>query len=91
MEPRSYASYHTSMAAVKKITVYVDEILLKKALAASGLGVSDAVREGLLTLSRRQTGAKIRRLRGRLHLELDLDSLRAVGQLAAARGDVLPT
>lgn len=64
------------MAAVKKITVYVEEALLKEAIAASGLGLSEAVREGLRTLSRRRAGQKLRQLRGRLKLELDVAALR---------------
>lgn len=72
----SNTGYNAGMAAVRKVTVYVDERLLKDALAASGLGLSEAVREGLRTLSRRRTGQKIRQLRGRLKLGLDLASLR---------------
>ena len=66
----------TSMGAAKKITIVVDEDLLREAQGVSGLGVSEVVREGLRAVAATRASKELRRWRGKIRLELDVDSLR---------------
>jgi Arc/MetJ-type ribon-helix-helix transcriptional regulator len=64
------------MGAARKITIVVDDKLLKDAQRASGLGVSEVVREGLRAVAASRAGRELRALRGKLELSLDVDTLR---------------
>lgn len=64
------------MGAAKKITIVVDNDLLRDAQGASGLGVTEVVREGLRAIMERRASRELRRWRGHVQLELDVRALR---------------
>ena len=64
------------MTAIRKITVHVPEDLLKKAQKETGEGVTETIRQGLTLVSARSAYSRLRRLRGSVHLTLDIDDLR---------------
>lgn len=64
------------MAEMKKITAHVPADLLESATRSSGLGVTEAVREGLKLLARKQAYEELRKLRGKIHFDIDLKELR---------------
>ena len=64
------------MKAVKKITVHVPEELLEKARQSTGRGITETVRQGLSLVAAGETYARLRALRGKVAIEVDLDSLR---------------
>lgn len=66
----------TSMNAGRKITVIVPDDLVRRARRVTGLGVAPTVRRGLELVAAGETYAKLRGLRGKLKLELDIDRLR---------------
>jgi Arc/MetJ family transcription regulator len=60
-----------------RTNIVIDEVLMRDALKATGLKTKrEAVEQGLLTLIRLNEQAAIRKYRGRLHWEGDLDELR---------------
>jgi Bacterial antitoxin of type II TA system, VapB len=71
----SIAGIVTSMGAAKKITIVVDEDLLRDAQEVSGLGVSEVVREGLRAVAASRASKALRGWRGKVRLEL-ADTLR---------------
>lgn len=64
------------MGEMRKITVHVPEELLEKAQAFTGEGVTETVRQGLLTLSQREALLRLRTLRGKVKFGIDLMKLR---------------
>ncbi|HEX9622626.1 MAG TPA: hypothetical protein VF989_20935 [Polyangiaceae bacterium] len=64
------------MKAVRKITVVVPDELLRRAKRATGLGLAPTVRKGLELVAAREAYSELRKLRGKLDLEVDLDELR---------------
>jgi post-segregation antitoxin (ccd killing protein) len=64
------------MGAVRKITIVVDDKLLEDARRASGLGISEVVREGLRAVAASRAGRDLRKLRGTLKLSLNVEALR---------------
>jgi len=64
------------MAETRKITVEVPEALLERAMAASGEGVTRTVRRGLTLVAAGRAYEELRRLRGKVRLGIDLESLR---------------
>jgi hypothetical protein len=64
------------MGEMRKITVHVPEELLEKAQAFTGEGVTETVRQGLLTLSQREALLRLRALRGKVKFGVDLMKLR---------------
>lgn len=64
------------MKAARKITVVVPDELVRRARRATGLGVTPTVRRGLELVAARDTYRKLRRLRGKLRLAIDIDRLR---------------
>ena len=66
----------TGMGDLRKITVQVPEELLEKAQAFTGEGVTETVRQGLLTLSQRNALGRLRALRGKVKFGIDLMKLR---------------
>jgi hypothetical protein len=64
------------MSEMRKITVHVPEELLEKAQAFTGEGVTETVRQGLLTLSQREALLRLRALRGKVKFGIDLMKLR---------------
>jgi hypothetical protein len=59
-----------------KITVHVPSVLLKQAKAATGRGITETVRDGLQLLAATNAYEGLLRLRGKVHLNLDLKELR---------------
>lgn len=64
------------MAEKRKITLEVPEELLERALAASGEGITQTVRQGLQLVAAGRAYEELRRLRGKVKLGLDLEALR---------------
>ncbi len=64
------------MATEKKITVHVPEELLRKARKQTGQGISATVRQGLELVAAGETFKRLRELRGKVMLEVDIDRLR---------------
>jgi hypothetical protein len=64
------------MADSRKITVEIPEDLLERALAATDAGITETVRQGLALVAAGRAYDELRRLRGKLKLGIDLESLR---------------
>lgn len=64
------------MKAARKITVVVEDELVRRAKRASGLGLTSTVRQGLELVAAREAYRALVSLRGKLKLKVDLDSLR---------------
>jgi Arc/MetJ-type ribon-helix-helix transcriptional regulator len=64
------------MKAERKITVHVPEELLDRAREQTGQGITETVRQGLRLVAAGQTYRKLRSLRGKVSIELDLPALR---------------
>jgi hypothetical protein len=64
------------MGAVKKVTVEVPGDLLRKAQESTGEGVTATIRRGLELVAASRAQEKLRRMRGRVKLSLDLRTLR---------------
>jgi hypothetical protein len=62
--------------ATKKVTVNLPEDLLDRAMARTGKGITQTLIEGLVELERREKRSALRRLRGRVAFELDLEETR---------------
>ena len=64
------------MKAERKITVHVPKELLDRAREQTGQGITETVRQGLRLVAAGQTYRKLRSLRGKVSIELDLPALR---------------
>ena len=65
---------YTSM----RTNIVIDDKLMRETLRATGLKTKrEAVEQGLRTLLRLKRQSQIRRLRGKLHWEGDLDAMRS--------------
>ena len=64
------------MAEKRKITLEVPEDLLERALAASGEGITQTVRNGLKLVAAGRAYEELRRLRGKVKLGIELEALR---------------
>jgi len=60
----------------RKITVHVPEDLLDKAREQTGQGITETVRQGLRLVAASGTYSRLRALRGRVSIRIDLDELR---------------
>ena len=60
----------------RKITVNLPEKTLENALRITGKGLTATILEGLEELERRSRRSALRGLRGKIHLELDLEETR---------------
>ncbi|MCC6219859.1 MAG: hypothetical protein IT291_01305 [Deltaproteobacteria bacterium] len=61
----------------KKITLYVAEDLLQRAQEETGVGISDTVRKALQLMAASSSYEELRKLRGKVRLNLDVNKLRA--------------
>ena len=68
--------HRRDMETDKKITVHVPEELLRKARKQTGQGISATVRQGLKLVAAGQTFQRLRELRGKVALNVDMDELR---------------
>ena len=64
------------MKAEKKVTVMLPEELLKRALKASGEGVTPTLRKGLELVAAKDAYKALLKLKGKFDLKIDLDDLR---------------
>lgn len=64
------------MSTVRKITVNVPADVLDDATRVTGKGITETVVEGLLELKRREKRSSLRRLRGKVQFDLDLETRR---------------
>ncbi|MBW2268850.1 MAG: hypothetical protein JRH16_09745 [Deltaproteobacteria bacterium] len=64
------------MAEKRKITLEVPADLLERALASSGEGITQTVRQGLKLVAAGRAYEELRRLRGKVKLGIDLEALR---------------
>ncbi len=64
------------MKTTQKITAHVPVELLHRARAATGKGITETVRLGLDMLASAKAAEGLRRMRGKLRLDLDLAELR---------------
>lgn len=64
------------MGENRKITVHVPEDLLAKAREQTGEGITATVRRGLRLVAASRAYGRLRELRGKVRLEIDLDELR---------------
>jgi predicted nucleic acid-binding protein len=68
------------MGTAKKITVVIEKELLEQAQQASGLGVTDVIREGLKAVAAGRASRELRRWRGQAKLSIDVSALRVGGR-----------
>ena len=64
------------METTRKITVHVPADLLDKAQETTGSGITATVRQGLQLVAAADTYRRLRELRGKVPLSIDLDHLR---------------
>jgi hypothetical protein len=64
------------MIPARKITVMLPKGLVKRALQASGEGITPTLRRGLELVAAKDTYRALLKLRGRFDLKIDLDELR---------------
>jgi hypothetical protein len=64
------------MGAEKKVTAMLPEDLLKRALKASGEGITPTLRKGLELVAAKDTYRRLLNLKGKIDLDLDLDESR---------------
>lgn len=64
------------MARTQKVTVELPTQLLERARASTGEGITATVRRGLQLVAAGKAYEGLRRLRGKVRLSLDLDTLR---------------
>ena len=64
------------MSAEKKITAMLPNDLLKRALKASGEGITPTLRRGLELVAAKDTYLHLLKLRGKFDLKINLDELR---------------
>lgn len=65
------------METARKITVEIPLELLEKAQRASGTGITQTVRAGLLLVAASRTYARLRQLRGKVRFSRTLAELKA--------------
>jgi len=64
------------MKAMKKVTIVLPRDLIQKAQKATGKNLTSTVKQGLKVLSASQAYDALRKLRGKIKLDVDLDELR---------------
>lgn len=64
------------MRGQKKITVMLPEDLLRRALKASGQGLTPTLRKGLELVAAKEAYKRLLALEGKFDLKLDLDEMR---------------
>ncbi len=64
------------MSRTQKITAHVPVESLRRARAATGRGVTETVRLGLEAVATAKAAEELRRMRGKVRLDLDVAELR---------------
>ena len=62
--------------SIKKITINVPADLLNKALESSGEGITETIRRGLQLVAASKAYESLSKLRGKVHFNVDLKTLR---------------
>jgi hypothetical protein len=68
------------MKSDQKITVHVPAELLKNAQKQTGQGITATIRQGLRLVAAGETFRRLRRLRGKVAIKIDLAALRDDGR-----------
>jgi hypothetical protein len=66
----------SAMATHQKVTIEVPKDLLRRARRSTGEGITATVRRGLELVAARESYEALRKLRGKVKLSIDLDTLR---------------
>jgi hypothetical protein len=61
---------------MQKITVLLPRTLVREAMAASGMGLTPTIRQGLRKVAARPAYEALRRMRGKVKLSIDVNELR---------------
>ena len=61
---------------MRKVTVLLPKSLVKRALEASGEGLTPTIRMGLEIVARRSAYERLRQMRGKVKLSINVDELR---------------
>lgn len=64
------------MKTEKKVTVMLPKDLLLRALKASGEGITPTLRKGLELVAAKESYERLRKLKGKFDLGIELDELR---------------
>jgi hypothetical protein len=64
------------MSAERKVTIMLPEELLKRALKASGEGITPTLRKGLELVAAKETYRRLLKLKGKFDLKIDLKESR---------------
>jgi hypothetical protein len=64
------------MSSDRKITVHVPQELLDRARQSTGKGITETVRRGLQLLAAGDAYVRLRELRGKVDIQIDLEALR---------------
>ena len=77
LTPRTYRCMYADMnkeeQALRRITANLPRGLLAEACRSTGKGITETLVEGLTMIRRSRAASKARRLKGRLHLDVDLE------------------
>lgn len=77
LEPSRTICYAMYMAEkTKKVTVNLPEASLERGMAITGKGITETLVEALHELERREHRSALRRLRGKVRFDLDLEETR---------------
>lgn len=63
-------------AQTRKVTVNLPEDALDRAMRITGKGITDTLIDGLREIERRRDRSALRKMRGRVRFELDLERTR---------------
>jgi hypothetical protein len=65
-----------SVPNIRKVTVHIPEDLLDRAQRSTGEGITQTIRRGLQLVAAGDAYRKLRALRGKVSISIDLDKLR---------------
>ena len=71
-----YMYRHMAKEDIRRVTANLPAKLLRKACEVTGKGVTDTLVEGLEMVRRRAAAAKLKELRGKIRLDIDLEASR---------------
>lgn len=64
------------MNKTRRVTANVPEDLLKAAQEVTGKGITETIVDGLERVRRQRFYEKLQQLKGKIHLDIDIDELR---------------
>jgi hypothetical protein len=67
------------VGTLRRITANLPDDLLEEAMEASGKGITETLKEGLRLVKRTRAHGKAMRLKGKIHLDVDLEGSRERG------------